>query len=234
MSDSKFPTLAEQPEHAQEPTTDLSPRDLAKISEFKMAGAPGVTALKDTDLERIMDLYLTGKTYSQIARIMRLERTLLMYLSDRFKWYDLRRSYLSELEGAIRGRVIESKIASKDFLLQLTHMWEKKIGKKLETYLRTDNEAFADEIDLKEVDKYLKTVEILHRLTSEKSDSRPHAPAVGLNLGDGVTVKKVGDTVEITPKQATIGSVLKQFADLRREEEIKKSDKKNQGEKNEA
>jgi len=111
-------------------------------------------------------------------------------------------------------------LVNQDFLLQLIHMWQKKIGNKITKYLATDNEQFAKDIDLKEVDKYLKTVEMLHKLSSEKGGNAGGTPAVGLNLGDGDTIERKGDnTVEITPKSKAIGDMLKQFADSRREEE---------------
>jgi hypothetical protein len=99
-------------------------------------------------------------------------------------------------------------------------MWQKKIGSNIKKYLATDNVDFANAIDLKEVDKYLKTVELLHRLSTEKG-SKGSTPAVGLNLGEGVTIVKKGDNeVEITPKSKALSEQLKQFANFKREEDI--------------
>lgn len=223
------------------PTHDFSPKDLERIEKFKEEGMPGLLTLDETKVARILDLYLSGKTYHQISRIMRVEKALVLYLSKKFNWFSTRQEYLFELESNIRSRVVEAKLTSQDFLLELTSVWQKKIGSKITKYLASGEDSHAEEIDLKEVDKYLKTIEMLHKLTSEGSpkSSGGQSPAIGLNLGDGVTITKKSDNeVEITPKQAAIGDVLKKFADLRREEEKKKNSAKSdikgkQGDKNE-
>jgi hypothetical protein len=206
-----------------EPTTDLSLDDRGRVTAFKEEGMPGLAALEEPQMHRIMDLYLSGKSYRQISQAVRVNKTLIMYLSDRFGWYMMRREYLHELEMHQRQKVLESKIESKDFLLQLTHMFQKKIGSNISKYLQTDDERFANDIDLKEVDRYIKIVDMLHRLSSEGRDGKP---IVGLNMGDGVVItKKSNNEVEITPKQKTLRDALKQFADMRREEEVKSRQK---------
>lgn len=226
---SKLPTV--QDENLPEPTTDLSPSDLEKVNQFVEEGMPGLAKVDEATLTKMMTLYLEGKPYTSIARLAKVDRRIVHYLSNKFNWYLARKEYLHELEATIRNRVIESKIVSQDFLLQLTHLWQKKIGNQINQYLVTGDESHANGINLKEVDKYLKTIEMLHKITTDGPNAKPVAPAVGLNLGDGVTIKKVGENeVEVTPKQKTIGDILKQFADHRREES-KKSDIDEKGNK---
>lgn len=215
MSEENKPTVI------VEPQTDLSSKDLERVNAYMAAGLPNIGLVDSKKLASIMDMYLSGVTYRQISMISSLPKDIILYLSYKFNWFVLRQEYLVDLEANIRGRVIEAKIVSQDFLLQLQQMWQKKIGTNITKYLATDNVQFANEIDLKEVDKYLKTVEMLHKLSSER-DANPKAPTVGLNLGDGVTIVKKGENeVEITPKSKAIGELLKQFADSRREEENK-------------
>jgi len=214
MSEENKPALI------QEPTTDFTEKDMQNIQEYIAAGLPDIATVDGEKMARMMDLYLSGKTYRQIAMTVSVNKRIVLYLSHKFNWFALRMDYIKDLEESIRGRMIEAKLVNQDFLLQLIHMWQKKIGNKITKYLATDNEQFAKDIDLKEVDKYLKTVEMLHKLSSEKGGNAGGTPAVGLNLGDGVTIERKGDnTVEITPKSKAIGDMLKQFADSRREEE---------------
>lgn len=211
MSDSKLPEIV------VEDTTDLTEQDRTRIEAYKEAGLPGLTALEETKLARIMDLYLSGKTYRQIATTMQLKKDMILYLSDRFNWFLMRKEYLEDLEKSIRARLVEAKVVNQDFLLQLIHMWQKKIGNNIDQYFITGNVDHANNIDLKEIASYMKAVEMVHKLGQKDGGS---TPAVGLNLGDGVTVERKGDgTVEITPKSAKIGEALKAFADMRRVEE---------------
>lgn len=202
------------------PTTDLSEQDLINVNRYVEEGLMGIGSIPESKMVKIMDLYLTGKTYRQISGIVGVKKTIVMYLSHKFGWFATKNEYLHELDLRMKDRIIESKIVNQDFLLQLTHMWQTKIGSKINKFLATGDSTYADEIDPKEIGQYLKTVEVLHKLSSE--GSRGSNPAVGLNLGEGVTIKKVGDNqVEITPKENTVASMLKQFADYRREEENK-------------
>lgn len=205
----------------EEPTTDLTPIDMERINEYVAAGLPAVASIDDVKLTRILDMYLSGRTYRQIAMTMAVPKQVVLYLSHKFNWFQVRQEYLVDLEANARQRVLESKILNQDMLMQLQQMWRKKIGSNINKYLATDNVDFANAIDLKEVDKYLKTVEMLHKLGSERAPGQPN-PTVGLNLGDGVTITKKSDSeVEITPKNKAIGDMLKQFADFKREEENK-------------
>jgi hypothetical protein len=206
---------------------DFTEIDLKKIEEFKQDGLPGIATLPDATALRMMELYLAGKTYREISHLTSKPKAMVLYLSQKLSWYEKKVEYLRDLEETMVRRTMEAKLVGQDFLLQIKQLFEKKIGDKIANYLRTGDEKFANEIDLKEIDKYIKTFETLDKLTevrvrAPKSD-KPAAPAVGLNLGDGVTIERVGDNkVEVTPKQKTIGDMLKQFADYRREENEKK------------
>ena len=205
----------------EDPQTDFTPKDLALINEYKEAGTPGVARVDDVKLMRIMDMYLSGKTYPQISMVVGIPKQIILYYSQRYNWFQMKQDYLTDLESNIRGRVIEAKVVNQDFLLQLQQMWQKKIGNNIKKYLATDNEDYANAIDLKEVDKYIKSIETLQRLTSERIPGQ-QSPVVGLNLGEGITItKNSNNEVEITPKNRAIGDMLKQFADQRREEENK-------------
>ena len=109
---------------------------------------------------------------------------------------------------------------SQDHLLNLAQMYHKKHGGKIMRYLETNDEAHTDQINLKELDRYMKIVDLIQKSTAEPAKEK--GPLIGLNLGEGATVTRNSDNeIEITPKQKAIGDVLKHYADLRREEEKK-------------
>lgn len=210
MSDNNLPATV---------VTDFSADDLVKIQDFKDRGLPGLDRVAEVQMERMMNLYLEGKNYHQISRIMRLPKVMIMYLSERFGWCEMRVEYLNDLQTHLHIRTVESKIASQDFLFQLQHMFQKKIGRKIQEYLQTDNESVADQINLKEVDKYVKVIEAIDKITTDRlPKDKDGRPLIGLNIGEqGVTITKKSDnTMEITPKDKTIGDKLKEFADMRR------------------
>jgi hypothetical protein len=205
----------------EDPLSDFTPKDITLIEKFQNDGLPGIAGIDETKLTQMMDLYLSGKTYVQISSAMRIAKPVIMYLSKKFQWYVARREYLVDVEKSLSSRLIESKIESQDFLLTLSQGWQEYMGKKVKKYISSGDERFINEIDLKVLDKYLKTLEILHKTGGSGEGKNP---TVGLNLGGGVTVKKINDNeVEITPKEKKLGDMLKKLADERRVEELKKS-----------
>lgn len=214
-----------KPAIAEQLSNDFSQKDLEVIQAYKEAGLQGIGIVDEKKMASMLEMYLSGKTYRQISTTMQLKKEIVLYMSFKFNWFEMRQDYLQDMESSMRGRVMEAKIVNQDFLLQLQAMWQKKIGTKIQKYLSTDNEEFANEIDLKEVDKYLKTVELLQKLGSEgKAPADNNRPLIGVNAGDGVTITRTGEnSMEITPKSKAIGDALKMFADSRREDEKKPS-----------
>lgn len=212
--------IEEKKEIALLPHADFTMKDLAAIEKFKENGMLGLHTLVDTDVERMMGLYLDGKTYRQISQVTKKNKSVILFLAHKFKWFELRSDYLDELRATMPDKIIESKLQSQEFLLELVLAYQKKVSKNIHQYLRTDNEEFADRIDPKDINTVLKVMELLHKLSSENLSNLNDKSMVSLNgLADGVTITKTGaNSVEITPK-SPFSSKLKQFADLKREAE---------------
>lgn len=210
----------------QQNNTDLSEKDMKSIEAFKASGLPGLAALKDEDFQRMTELYMGGTTYWQIAHALNITRSLVIYVSYKYGWYPAKQEYLVELQEKIKARVIHSKLASQDFILLLIQAYQKKIGAKLTKYLATNDPVHAEQINLKEIDKLLKAVDMLQALSTDPKSSNGRNPAVGLNVGDGVTIERSGDNaVTITPKpiDKTLSAMLKKWGDERRTEQNKNS-----------
>lgn len=210
-----------------ERVTDLSAAQLQRVQKFMESGTPGIALIDESKMFRMLDLYLGGKSYTQISRMTGTDKDMVLYLSHKMDWYQAKQEYLVDLNNNLQERLLETKLISQNFLTDLVAFWHKKIGTNINKYLATGDEAAAEKIVGKDIDKYLKTVEILQKLTEKGGGDGQKPSPVGLNLGEnGVTVKKVGEgEVEITPKSKAIGSVLKDLANLKRAEENKKPEK---------
>jgi hypothetical protein len=206
---------------AEKPNTDLSPKDLEKVKQFAADGMPGLAKLGESDFHRMAELYMNGATYWQISSIVSQPRALIMYLSHTYGWFEAKQEMQQEMQEKIKARVIDSKLASQDFILLMIQAYQKRLGAKLRSYLATDDETHADEINLKEIDKLIKAIETLKDLNSDPKPSK--GPAIGLNVGDGATIERTGDNkLTITPAiDRQLGDMLKKFADKRREEQAK-------------
>lgn len=214
--DNKLPDIVVDPVKMM----DISDESMRKVQRFIDAGLPGIAIVNEEKIAKMMELYLSGKTYDQISNITRVDRVMVMYLSYKLNWCETRKEYMIELSDHMKRRIIEAKLMMQDHLLQLAQMYQKKHGHKITRYLETNNEQFTDQISLKEIDRYLKIADLIQKSIAEAPKEK--GPLIGLNLSEGATVTRKGDNeIEITPKQKAIGDVLKHYADLRREEEKK-------------
>lgn len=218
MSDSKDLSLI--------PHNDFTMKDLELIEQFKEGGLLGLHTLTDIDVERMMSLYIDGKSYRQIASLLKKNKQVVLFLAHKFKWFELRTEYLDELHATLKSKILEAKLQDQEFLLHLSLAYRKKIGKNIDQYLRTDDLEFYDKIDNKDLGTLMKVMEMLHKLNSETMGDKP--PLVGLNgMGEGVNITKTGpNSVEITPKQSPFASKLKQIAELKREQEKQEASEK--------
>lgn len=222
--------------------TDIIESEITKMNKFIEDGLPGLAALNDTQLHRMFELYLGGSSYSQISTILGIKKVIILYLSHTSNWYDTKIEYLNEIQENMKNKVIESKIKNQEFLLLVTQAYRKKIGHKLTEFLKTNDDVHMDDIDLKELGQVMKTIEMINDMDNSGKNPKGKTPAIGLNIGEGVTIEKSGDNkVSITPKESSVGDILKQYADEQRKLERKKllsiEDKSDivnsQGEKNE-
>lgn len=217
-----FPTKPKaEPTLVIEPTSDFTTADLKAIEKFKDDGLPSVATLTDSTMVQALEMYLSGKSYREISQLVSKPKAMVLYLSEKYDWYGKRQEYLREIHDNMLQRTIEAKLVGQDFLIQLKQFFEKKIGRNINNYMRTDNEAFAALVDMKEIDKYIKTFETLDKLTTVKQpkSDKPSAPTIGINAGSsGVTITKTGEnTVEVTPTEKP-KSALEKFAEERRRE----------------
>jgi hypothetical protein len=216
MSENK-PTTSSGIELPPEPTTDIVGEDEVKLKKYIEDGLLDVAKLTEVNMKTMMELYLDGRTYSSIARAMEMERELVLYASHKCNWFNFKKVYLTELSAGLEQRTINAKLMARDAIVSIVSYLKSRVGDNMNAFLRTRDEKYAARINLKEMAMYVKLIAML-----EGSPDNPDkkAPLVGLNTGQGVTIKKTGEnSVEITPKEQTTGEMLKYFSDMRRAEE---------------
>lgn len=204
--------------------TDIIESEVVKINKFIEDGLPGLGSVTNTQLHRMLELYMTGSSYTQIATLLGIKKVIVQYLAHTSGWYDTKKEYLNELQENMKNKIAESKVKNQDFVLLATQAYRKKIGDKFKLFLATDDERHMGEVDLKEFTQLMKTIEMIDGLDNTGKDAKGKTPTVGINIGDGVTVEKSGDNkISITPnKEAPVGDMLRQYADEQREKERKK------------
>ena len=203
--------------------TDIMPQELKIIEQYKELGLPGIASLSDQKLAKCLDLYLSGKTYLEISRTLNVKKEIVLYLAQKFDWYGTKMEHMQILDFTMKERILQAKLVNQDFLLQIQHFFKQKIGNKMTKFMATDDDETASKVDKKDIEMYFKSVDLLDKISTdrEKIAASSRGPSVGLNLGDGVSVKKIGeDEVLITPRNKTVAEMLKEMADMKRKEEV--------------
>lgn len=201
------------------PQTDLSTKDLQKVEEFVQSGMPGLVALSDAELFKAADLYLNGKDYRAISNIINVPMPVILFLAKRGGWYERKLEMQEELASNLQRRIAESKLEDQDQLLDIKFFFRKKFRAKIAKYLKSGDDDIS--LDVKELAQYYRAVQMIDEMDVDARVKAAKPSPIGLNVGDGVTIVKNGDSLDITPKQKAVGDMLKELADMRRATEDK-------------
>jgi len=202
--------------------TDLTPQELLVVAKFKEDGKPGLfsVAQNEVTMTKALNLYISGKTYHEISMVVSTKKDIILYLAHKHDWYGTKMQHLAILDANIKERVLQADLMNQDFVLQIQQFFLKKIGRKMTRFMASEDEEIANSIDRKDVELYMKSVDLLKKMTTENIPAGSR-PSVGLNMGEyGVNVRKVGENqVEITPRNKTNAQMLQELADIKRAEE---------------
>lgn len=223
--------------------TDLTDLELEKIRDYMAAGLPGIGDINDTQLYRMLDLYMSGSTYTQISITLQVKKIIVLYLAHINKWYQSKLEGLNEIQEKIKYRIFDSKLRNQDFRLLFIQAWQKRIGKQITKFLSTNDDEHMNGIDMKEVGQLMKVMEWVDSLDEPGKGSKGKSAAVNINIGNGASIEKTGENkLSITPSDPTIGDMLAQVANAQRAVQKMKSelinkkpdiDNSTKGEKNE-
>lgn len=201
-------------------TTGLTFAELDEIQAYRDDGLPGIIEVTDQVFMAAFNMYLDGRSFKECAKNLGLQKIVIMHLAEKHNWFKHRVEYLDGYERYLKEQIVEEKIHSQYFIMKAMFVFRKRMGKKLDKYIRTDDESVGDTIDFKEMAIYNKMVETVANLDAKGIARDPSdKPAVGINLGDGVNMKKLPDgSVDITPRQKTVAEMMAELAKSKREQ----------------
>lgn len=206
----------------------LLPQDMTKeekevVQEFIANGCPGLLRVQEGDIFKYFQLYMSGKTYAEIATITKSSKELIMYLSYRSRWMEHRFKHYENISLNILDKVRQVKMDSANNLVTIIKALGKYCEQKYNNYLSTNDAKLVEGMDTKIVSQYYKSIELLDKILAEEpgdEDTKPKGPFVNINMGMGAsaTVKQVGEkTLEITDE--TAGDLIKALADMKKQNE---------------
>jgi hypothetical protein len=202
---------------------DFEEKEVEKIKTYVANGLIGLqSVVKDEHkVNAMFGLYMEGKTYTEISKISKTKKDIVLYLSAKLKWYEQRMDYLEDIQSKMVQTLKTTKIQSLSFIQTLITMQHKYYGDVINQYLMTGNRDLIDGLDLKQLTQYFKSIEILERTLNPTNVKSPKGgTTVNINTQGG-TVEQIDDkTLEITP--GITGDVLRALA--KQKDDKKKDD----------
>ena len=136
-------------------------------------------------------------------------------MSAKMKWYEQRMEYLTEIQKSMTKKITDTRVQSMNFITDLINFNHKYYGEKIEQYMATGDRAVVDNIDMKALTQYFKSIEVLEKILNPANVTpRGSGSAATININaSGADVQMDGDTVDITPGNQ--GDILKALAKLK-------------------
>lgn len=198
---------------------DFTDDEVERINTYVTNGCVGLEGLvKDEHkVNNLFALYMSGKTYTEISKISRVKKDMVLYMAAKMKWYEKRMEYLDDIQSNITKKITETRTESLNFIASLISMHHRYYGDAINDYLRTGDRTIVDGLDLKQLTQYFKSIEILEKILNPANVNRGGGSNTTVNINTpGGKVEQVDEkTIEITPGNA--GDALRALAKLKDE-----------------
>jgi hypothetical protein len=194
---------------------DFTEEDVQRVNTFVSNGSVGLESIvKDEHkVNSLFGLYMAGKTYEEISKISRVKKDVVLYLSAKMKWYEKRMAYLEDIQRQMTKKLTHTRIESLNFISDLINCHHKYYGDEINKYLQTNDRTIIDNLDMKALGQYFKSIEILEKILNPTNTNRTGSgTTININAA-GSKVDANNDSIEITPSNT--GDILKALANLK-------------------
>jgi hypothetical protein len=203
---------------------DLNEEERLSLEGYIQNGCPGLTKLEDTQVFKWFELYMSGKTYSEIATITKSKKDLIVYVSYKSKWLEKRTEYFTSITQNMTTKITNIRTESINTVATIVSSLNKYFGKKFDHYLATNDDSIIENIDSKVLEKYYKSLEILEKVvnpTSKDINRNPSTP-VNININSGASLQQSSESsLDISIKDEP-SDLLKKLAEQKKKQELNK------------
>jgi hypothetical protein len=193
---------------------DFDEKEVERINTFVANGCIGLETLSKDEhkINAIFGLYMSGRTYTEISKVSKVKKDLVLYMAAKFNWYEKRMEYINDIQKQMTKKLTNTRIQSLNFISNLISVHHKYYGEEIDKYLMTGDRDIIDNLDLKQLSQYFKSIEILEKVMNPANLNRGGSgTTVNINTPDGGKVEQLDSkTLQITPGKT--GDVLRALA----------------------
>ena len=197
---------------------DFTDEEVKRINNFVSNGSIGLESLVKDEykINSLFGMYMAGKNYTEISKISRVKKDLVLYMSAKMKWYEKRMEYLDDIQNKMTDKLKNTRIQSLNFISDLINFHHKYYGDEINEYLRTNDKSIVDNLDLKALSQYFKSIEILEKILNPSNVNRNGGSGATININAaGSKIETSEDSIEITPNDSNTGELLKALAKIK-------------------
>jgi hypothetical protein len=201
---------------------DFQDDEIERINTYVSNGCIGLESVvsDDNKISSMFALYMQGRTYTEISKISKTKKDIVLYLGAKFNWYEKRMEYINDIQNKITKKLVTTRVESLNFISNLIGFMHKYYGDEFNRFMITGDRDIIDNLDLKMLSQYFKSIEILEKLMNPANVKPPKSSGatVNINAPDGAEVRQLSDdTLEITPSNS--GDILKKLAKMKENQE---------------
>ena len=202
---------------------DMTLEEKKSLNDYVSNGTPGISRVTEVDIFKWLELYMSGKTYGEIATITKSKKDLILYISNKSKWNEKRLEHYKDLTDNMADKIKNVKLKNTNTVASIINALGRYYGDKFDEFLATNNNNIIEEMDTKMLAQYYKSMEILDKIIAgSSSGSGKKEPTVNVNISGSAEIKKLDDdTVEVT--DTTAKNLLRSLAEYKKEQDRKNS-----------
>lgn len=193
---------------------DFTSEDSESLQSYISNGCPGLVKLQDSDAFKCFELYMSGKTYTEISEITKVKRDAILYLSNKSQWNAKKMAYYTDITSNVVKKMMAVKMESLNTVSTLASALNKYFSKKANDYLSTNNDAILEALDTKLLSQYYKAMESIEAALNISDPSKTNGNQININVNGPATVHGGGD-VEL--KDEDYSKILDHLANIKRD-----------------
>ena len=192
---------------------DLTEAEVSAVQDYTKNGCPGLVKIGETDIFSWFELYMVGKSYSEIAKQTKSKKDMVMYIAVKSNWHTKRLEYYTDLANNLLNKYQQAKSNSANTVANMVSALNKYYGDRFDQFLATNDRSIIDGIDTKMLAQYYKAIEMLDKLMGAAAD-KTDKPIVNVNVGSNAKVTQIDENnMDIEIDESNIGDILKYISE---------------------
>jgi hypothetical protein len=199
---------------------DMTFEEKDLLREYKKNGCPGLVKITAEKVQEWFNLYMGGKTYTEISKITKTKKDLILYISQKSNWHSKRIDKYSDIAENILEKTKSTALDSADTVSTMILAWNRYYNKRLNKYLKTNDDSIMEDLDVKKLAEYRKTIDSLEKFVSgfKGKDKVPSPPtersSVNININTPSEIVEGENCLDIS-KSKNNSDIIKTLLTIR-------------------